>query len=903
MNLFIFKDPNTNNLWIRYEERINIGYWLPDLFGSLSHGAGAAEWGGEVFSSKLERAPHTETHMGNENFPDWATENSGYFKRVRILDISLNLKFPEWMMSYEDEYWCYRSDHASDYIVDPEFYFGGPGRNDMCDGANGKVNFKEVDRKLKQLNKPAVKTIQSEDGDIIDCVDIYKQPAFDHPALKNHVIQMKPNFDFKEEKPSTTDESSKLVVSQTWRRSGSCPEETVPIRRIRREDLLRANSIHRFGRKPQEIDVSKSNTTNQEDGHFPFINNTKLNFPTMANRSAAILVTLGYNYIGAKGDINVWNPNVEADDEFTTAQIWLKAGPWDNFESLESGWTVNPQLYGDRRTRFFAHWTKDSYKTTGCFDLTCSGFVLTGTEIALGGAIEPISSHFGQQYKITVGIYMDPKTSNWWLKYGKDIPIGYWPAATLMSYLKQSSTLVEWGGQVYSPNVKKKPHTKTPWEVETLLRVVSAIEDCDTYPFHLTTFGIKRPKMAKLNISNLFLMLLLSYLSDGANGKVSFKEVDRKLKQLNKPAVKTIQSEDGDIIDCVDIYKQPAFDNPALKNHVIQMKPSFDFKEEKPSTTDESSKLVVAQTWQRSGSCPEGTVPIRRIRMEDLLRADSIDQFGRKPKEIVSKSNKIKQKDGYELPSMVDESAATLVTLGSRYIGAKGDINVWNPYVESVDDFTTAQIWVKGGPIDDYESLESGWTVFPNLYGDNRTRFFIYWTTGSTGTSGCFDHNCDGFVQISPEIALGAAIEPLSREYGQQYYITIGIYKDPKTNNWWLKYGDGIVIGYWAAATTQLYFLNDSSMVVQWGGMVYSQNVKKTPHTTTAMGSGQFGEGLYGKACYVQNIAVVDYYSRALEYPRWLGTWADETNCYTGSSHFPDFYFGGPGRCPNCNCP
>ncbi|XP_039007112.1 uncharacterized protein LOC120134743, partial [Hibiscus syriacus] len=577
----------------------------------------------------------------------------------------------------------------------------------LSDGANGKVNFKEVDRKLKQLNKPAVKTIQSEDGDIIDCVDIYKQPAFDHPALKNHVIQMKPNFDFKEEKPSTTDESSKLVVSQTWRRSGSCPEETVPIRRIRREDLLRANSIHRFGRKPQEIDVSKSNTTNQEDGHFPFINNTKLNFPTMANRSAAILVTLGYNYIGAKGDINVWNPNVEADDEFTTAQIWLKAGPWDNFESLESGWTVNPQLYGDRRTRFFAHWTKDSYKTTGCFDLTCSGFVLTGTEIALGGAIEPISSHFGQQYKIT-----DPKTSNWWLKYGKDIPIGYWPAATLMSYLKQSSTLVEWGGQVYSPNVKKKPHTKTPWEVETLLRVylgmhvsyeilplwitrwlsnilsgwalgpmtitatlliitrkvmelyqfftlgdlvVSAIEDCDTYPFHLTTFGIKRPKMAKLNISNLFLMLLLSYLSDGANGKVSFKEVDRKLKQLNKPAVKTIQSEDGDIIDCVDIYKQPAFDNPALKNHVIQMKPSFDFKEEKPSTTDESSKLVVAQTWQRSGSCPEGTVPIRRIRMEDLLRADSIDQFGRKPKEIVSKSNKIKQKDGYELPSMVDE--------------------------------------------------------------------------------------------------------------------------------------------------------------------------------------------------------------------------------------------------------
>lgn len=30
---------------------------------------------------------------------------------------------------------------------------------------------------------------QSEDGDIIDCVDINKQPAFDHPLLKNHKIQ------------------------------------------------------------------------------------------------------------------------------------------------------------------------------------------------------------------------------------------------------------------------------------------------------------------------------------------------------------------------------------------------------------------------------------------------------------------------------------------------------------------------------------------------------------------------------------------------------------------------------------------------------------------------------------------------------------------------------------------
>ena len=31
---------------------------------------------------------------------------------------------------------------------------------------------------------------QSPDGDIIDCVHISHQPAFDHPLLKNHTIQV-----------------------------------------------------------------------------------------------------------------------------------------------------------------------------------------------------------------------------------------------------------------------------------------------------------------------------------------------------------------------------------------------------------------------------------------------------------------------------------------------------------------------------------------------------------------------------------------------------------------------------------------------------------------------------------------------------------------------------------------
>ncbi|EXB99733.1 hypothetical protein L484_023263 [Morus notabilis] len=48
----------------------------------------------------------------------------------------------------------------------------------------------DLERQLKLLNKPSIKTIQTKEGDIFDCVDINKQPAFDHPLLKNHKVQV-----------------------------------------------------------------------------------------------------------------------------------------------------------------------------------------------------------------------------------------------------------------------------------------------------------------------------------------------------------------------------------------------------------------------------------------------------------------------------------------------------------------------------------------------------------------------------------------------------------------------------------------------------------------------------------------------------------------------------------------
>ncbi|GLU01489.1 hypothetical protein SLE2022_187960 [Rubroshorea leprosula] len=416
--------------------------------------------------------------------------------------------------------------------------------------------------------------------------------------------------------------------------------------------------------------------------------------------------------------------------------------------------------------------------------------------------------------------------------------------------------------------------------------------------------------MAKMNFTLLWALALIC-LSGNADGKAKSREtlsdVDRKLKLLNKPAVKSILSDDGDIIDCVDIHKQPAFDHPALRTHVIQMKPSFDARIE-----NLGNRSHIVQTWQRSGTCPEGTIPIRRIRKQDLLRAASLENFGRKLSHNTSNnrdqngSHFIHINNNEVVVSPIVRSTAYLVTVGYNYIGASGDINVWNPRVDLPEDFTSGQIWVRGGPGDNFESIESVWVVNPKLYGDTRTRFFAYWTKDAYNQTGCFDLTCSGFIQTSSHVALGAAIEPCSSTSGPQYYIPIGIFMDTNTSNWWLRYS-GTEVGYWPAGTL-LFYLNYSSTMVQWGGDVYSQNVRKSPHTKTAMGSGEFASATgLGNACFIQHVRIMDF-SRTLKYPEWVSTWADEPYCYSSLNWAPYgvepvFYFGGPGGGYDYMCP
>ncbi|KAJ1413833.1 hypothetical protein SESBI_19327 [Sesbania bispinosa] len=385
------------------------------------------------------------------------------------------------------------------------------------------------------------------------------------------------------------------------------------------------------------------------------------------------------------------------------------------------------------------------------------------------------------------------------------------------------------------------------------------------------------------------------------------ERIQRHLDKINKPPVLTIQSPDGDLIDCVHKRKQPALDHPLLKNHKIQKVPTEMPKGMKLNVQrDDGIKGVMSggawQMWHQNGTrCPKGTVPIRRSRVHDVLRAKSLYDFGKKQRRFSSLS---RRSDAPDVVSGNGHEHAIAYTGSSEEVyGAKATINVWDPSIQVVNEFSLSQIWILSGSFDgsDLNSIEAGWQVSPELYGDSRPRLFTYWTSDSYQATGCYNLLCAGFIQTNSRIAIGAAISPISSYDSNQYDITILIWKDPKVGNWWMSFGDNTLVGYWPAEI--FTHLADKATMVEWGGEVVNTRANGQ-HTSTQMGSGHFADDGFGKASYFRNLEVVDT-DNSLSSVNNILTLAENTNCYDIKSSYNNkwgtyFYYGGPGNNPQC---
>lgn len=421
--------------------------------------------------------------------------------------------------------------------------------------------------------------------------------------------------------------------------------------------------------------------------------------------------------------------------------------------------------------------------------------------------------------------------------------------------------------------------------------------------------------MCSNNITQVLLILILlslflnqEFISVSALNYTKYRQVSslrleriqKHLNNINKPPVFTIQSPDGDMIDCVHKRKQPALDHPLLKNHKIQKAPS-----KMPTMKGKEGGGSVLegawQMWHVNGTrCPKGTIPIRRSTLHDVLRSKSLFDFGKKtPRVDLSPRS--------DVPDVIGtnghEHAIAYTGTSEEIYGAKGTINVWDPSIQEVNEFSLSQIWVLSGSFDgpDLNSIEAGWQVSPELYGDSRPRLFTYWTSDSYQATGCYNLLCAGFIQTNNRIAIGAAISPVSTFKGSQFDITILIWKDPKLGNWWLGFGDNTLVGYWPSELFS--HLGDHATMVEWGGEVVNSRAAGR-HTTTQMGSGHFPDQGFAKASYFRNLEIVDS-DNSLVPVRDIQTLAENTNCYNIESHYSNewgtyFYYGGPGFNPRC---
>ncbi|XP_060211060.1 protein neprosin-like isoform X2 [Lycium barbarum] len=345
----------------------------------------------------------------------------------------------------------------------------------------------------------------------------------------------------------------------------------------------------------------------------------------------------------------------------------------------------------------------------------------------------------------------------------------------------------------------------------------------------------------------LMLYFLLSY--NGAQGdeklsKLEEVELEKQLKLLNKPAVKTVKTKYGDIYDCVDFYKQRAFDHPLLKDHNFypKMKPTLSrIKKNSNSSTVSSSSTI----WSKDGGCPFGTVPVKRITKDNLIRQRRMPQ----PEDV---------------------------TFDTQFDVSNNNSELKGRYISS-----------------------QGYKVDPTLYGDTKTRLFIHFQAGKTH---CFNTLCPGFVQVDSEFPLDRSYQNmLSQRGGKTWDATMYIDRDLANGNWWLLMTRSFnQVGFWP----QRIFTDLTSFAtnVEWGGVAYSPpGVPKPP-----MGSSFFPIKNSSYDGYCSEITILNEKGKTIKVDETI-THTDNPSMYQvfaepiwHNSEWRYFVlYGGPGESPH----
>lgn len=272
-----------------------------------------------------------------------------------------------------------------------------------------------------------------------DCIKVTEQPSYCHFGLKE---VPKPPLNSSHPTKSRncvpgvfrdTDSPLKLGLKDRFGNSMSCPEGSIPMARLTLEKLTQFPNLRSFFAK--RIPKKGRETTYSAAHKYAHASQQVSNF-------------------GGNSWLNVWNPETPSSD-MSLSQHWYWGGPFETLEhqTVEGGWQVQPAYFNTGNAVLFIYWTADNYANSGCYDLTCDGFIQINNHWNFGSGFNHYSTAGGTQwgFEMQWKLYQD----NWWLFLrgpGDYEAVGYYPTSIYnRGQLSRSAEGIDYGGETASP--------------------------------------------------------------------------------------------------------------------------------------------------------------------------------------------------------------------------------------------------------------------------------------------------------------------------------------------------------------------------------------------------------------------------------------------------------------------
>jgi hypothetical protein len=350
---------------------------------------------------------------------------------------------------------------------------------------------------------------------------------------------------------------------------------------------------------------------------------------------------------------------------------------------------------------------------------------------------------------------------------------------------------------------------------------------------------------------------------------------------------------EGDVYDCVPLMQQPSVRLLGITEIAAPPPPLVEHADAAaggPVAVKQMADDEAVDRFGNSTHCEEGTIPMRRITLEEMTRFESLKAF-------LSKS------PGEAGPPRPDTADPCTGNCPHKYsftfqnvtnVGGNSKLNVWSPNVNTKigEIFSLSQQWYVGGSGSKTQTVEVGWQNYPAKYGSNSSHLFIFHTPDDYQT-GCYNLDCAGFVQTNGSVHLGGGFSNYSHTNSTQYEITITVllYK----GNWWMYYG-GAAFGYYPGSLYHGGQLTKAATLVEYG----TESVQ-SGGTWPGEGSGAWSSEGWEKAAYQRD--VFHYTSPTAAFWDSLTRDIPSPSCYTitGPSFSSSagwgeyFYEGGPG--------